>query len=125
VKGTYSSRGGKTRAKKPLPQGGKAAAKKPLPQGGKAAAKKPLPQGGKAAAKKPLPEGPVDWRTRQEADWWIRNVVVRVRDGKKRRLMEALIFKNMHLPHEQFKEQVLSVLDRMLEEKKKGRPDKF
>lgn len=84
-----------------------------------------LSRGGKAGAKQPLPEGPVDWRTKQDANWWLRNVVVRVRDKGKRKRMETLISRNMHLSHEQFKEQVLAPINKMLEEKKKDRPDKF
>jgi len=84
-----------------------------------------LLNGGKARAKQSLPKGLVDWRTKKEAEWWLRNVVLRVRDKGKRKRMEALISTNMHLSHNQFKAQVLPQIDELLKEKKKSRPDKF
>lgn len=77
-------------------------------------------RGGKArrgAKKTSKPK--VDWRTRQEAEWRLENIVKKVKNKSKRRLMERLIAANMGLPHKEFMQKVVGKMDRMLATKKK------
>ncbi len=55
-----------------------------------------------------------DWRTKEEIEWWMKNMVPRVSDRIKRAKITSLLESGRNLPHEQFRKAVMTKINEIL-----------
>jgi len=61
-----------------------------------------------------------DWRTIQEVEWRMKNIVGRIKNRKTRERVKKLLLDNRGLPYDKFKRTVLAEINKILADKKKG-----